>query len=728
MKLKWLTLICAIVICIGFHTCLAERLLLSAGAELPKQTRMTSMSLQGENLFAYNAMGDQLYRVQLADGRVDAFSIWADDTGAHDAVLCVGDELCAIEVDYVDDNGRDSYAGARLSRWSVEGESVVRSEIMPVDLSDFMEDGGFQDVLPDPCRAIWSDGCCYLFIKRNTELYGEIYRFSDSGRAERLDAANCKRIVAVKDGRVLYLSDAGEHTLLQVYDEEKARTSTLMEIPASFSVACFDAEAQTLSYVAESIYQLSSANPDSAELLAAKPFSVCSFIFRSGDKLILGSNEQIALLPCGEADASQILRVSGYVSEETIARFNAENPSAVLQTDIYFNDSQIISSILTQDSDVDVYVLGSQDNQNFVSLRDRGFCPPLTAAAAQNFADALYNEVRAEFLDGEGRICALPDYATTSSGLGVNRRLWAELGFGALPETWDQFFDFLETDWAAFSRDNANVRLLAYPSAEETRSVLFSALKSSYECYRHEADTPTTYSTPLYQRLIERLLAIDFDSFQYIDDGTAPWLFEEGFTSTPTLLQTSLDEGVEFLPLSLDGVHRPRVVLYPSVTFINPYSKNLDLAQKFMGALAEEMDGEWKTVYLRDYDTPVKSEDYDKLVKRYAEEIEAAKAQLENAEPADRPALEQQLQACEQACEKGMRTIAYRVSAEAIQNYRKLIDATGLMIAYQGGVVADKIDDQIASLGEQILHGQINAEQFTAALDRIQVQAEKEGQ
>lgn len=727
MKFKWIRLICAIVICAGFHSCLAEKLL-SAGVELPKQTRMTSMCLQGDNLFAYNAMDDQLYRVRLADGCVDAFSIWPDDAGAHDAVLCVGDELCAIEVDYTDVNGRDSYAGARLSRWSIAGESLVRTEIMPMDLSDFMEDGGFQDVLPNPCRAIRSDGCCYLFIQRYAEPCGEIYRFSDSGKAERLGIEDCKRIVAVRDGRILYLSAAGEHTLAQVFDADKERTSTLLEIPASFSVACFDAEAQRLCYVAESVYQLSSADPNSAELLAGKPFPVCSFIFRSGEKLILGSNEQIAVLTAGEADASQILRVAGYVREEIVSRFSAENPSAVLQTDVPFDASQIISSTLTQDSDVDIYIINAQNNQNFVSLRDRGFCPPLTQAAARKFADSMYPEVRKEFLDGEGRICALPDYAATGIALGVDARLWAQLGFGALPETWEQFFDFLETDWAAYNHENADVRLLEYSSAEETRSALFYALKAGYECYRREADTPTAYGTPLYQGLIERLLAIDFDSFQYADDGSVPCLFTDWFQPTPSLLQINLDEGVEFLPLSLDGAHAPKVVLYPSVAFINPYSKNPDLAQKLMGMLAEEMDGEWKTVYLQDYDTPVKSENYDDLVKRYAEEIESAKARLENAEPADRPALELQLQACEQACQKGMRTIAYRVSAEAIQSYRDLVAKAGLMIAYEGGVIADKIDEQLDSLGEQVLQGQISVEQFTAALDRIQVQAEKEGQ
>lgn len=717
--------------CLTFAAALAETTLFSAGSEFPQDARLSSATIHGDCLFVYEERHQTLYQFSLTDGSSCAYPIWndaADGAAWHEAKLCTGDDLCAIEVEYAQQNGRLSYKGAQVVKWTVDGNNLRRADAIPIDLSDFVEDAGFQDVLPNAFRPVWTDACRCIFVQRTNAPYGELYSVSASGKLDRLSADEVSTIISVKGSRILFSNNQESRTLIQTLDIAKGKINTLVEFPYSVRRVCYDVAANELYYVTDAVHRLSTRNPDDATTYVGNPFSECTDLLCKDGKIIYCGTQQLAILsPVSEQEARTLNFAGSIIDNAFLSDFQAKNSAVLLRQGELMSEKQIITNILTQNSDVDLYELMPDANQIYPSLRSRGFCPALTTGAPQSFADALYPEIRGEFLDDNGRVCALPTSYRTSIALGVNINLWNQLSFGGLPKTWSQFFDFLENQWADYSRNNAGERLLSYDNAEDTRSAIFYALKADYESYHSRTDTPNEFSTPIYQSLLKRLLSIDFNAFQYSDDVSSQPLLTDWFNLTPEGMKIAYISSTEYLPLSIDGVAQTQITLHPGLVFINPYTKNMEDAQAFMECLAENMNGKLRIALQPDYCTPVKSEDYDSIVEMYTREDESLRAQLESADAAQRTELSQMIEDNMAAYQESIRTLAYSVAQEDITAYKALATSIGMRIIYKSRQISESLD-QLGDLGEQVMQGQISVEQYTSELDRIQVQSEKEGQ
>lgn len=193
--------------------------------------------------------------------------------------------------------------------------------------------------------------------------------------------------------------------------------------------------------------------------------------------------------------------------------------------------------------------------------------------------------------------------------------------------------------------------------------------------------------------------------------------------------RTSICQNVHVrdLPLSIDGVGHTKIAYHPGLAFINPYSQNLEAAQRFMGYLAEHMSGEVKVALLKDARTPVKSEIYDRICQDYLLEAEALNAQLEGADAERQAELRERIAENERNFEENIRGGGYRVSPEAVSAYKELVASTGLTFLFDSTTASDAFS-QMVEFGNQLLQGRIDVEKYTAELDRILLYSEREGQ
>lgn len=725
MKVRQLCVLLFLVIWMSITTCEADELRLRVGIELPQGISLSNTVLQEDSLFVYEGNRQRLYQIHLDDASVQEYQVWEDSKDSstwHEAVLCRGDALRALEVEYQDVNGRYAYSRAWMTEWGLNGSKLIRTNEIPLDLSEFIEDNGFQDVLPSTFEIIWKGESGFLFLKR--EDRGEFYSVSDIGKIVDLPIGNASKIIEADAGKVLFAREQDGDTLIQVYNTVDKRFSTLTELPFSISNAWYNENEEALYYVTDAIYRLTSKEPEKSEMVAGKPFSQCVAAFNWRKKLVFCEPGQIAIISDDGSRELRKLVIAGTIGDILYSDYSAENSSIVLSQIGSLSEKEILTRMLTRDGSVDIYIFMPSANRGYQTLRNRGFCQPLTEAAAQQFVRELYPDIRDDFFDESGEVCALPVEISSNIKLGVDMKLWDNLKFGALPQTWEQLFDFIETKWAAFSHDNADVRLLPYDTAEETKSALFYALKADYGYYRAQEKTPIEYSTPIYRKLLAQLLRIDFDAFQY-SGGTTPALLNDWYEATPERIHMDAQSSVKYLPLSVDGVIYSKIVFRPGIAFINPYSEHQGEAQAFMGFLAEHMSGELRIALQPKYSIPVKSKHYDRIVQFYEETSEALNAQLESATEVEKTELLREIEENEAFFKENLNTGAYAVGPDAISAYKDLIASAGIAFIYDSSETSDTLD-QIADIGMQVMNGQIDIDTYTAELDRIQTASEKE--
>lgn len=710
-----------LILCFAFGGSHAESAL-EAGA-------LVNVSLLNGSAVAYEQTQQQLYVLNLADGAVKTYPIWSDDGSDawHEAILFTDgrDSLRAIEAEYAAVNGKLCLAGAALCQWKIAGDGIERTKLMDVDLFDLVEDFGFQEQLPRFRNTLWDGSACYMLLERENSEQKEPYVLASDGRMTALPINHVQSILRAQDQKIMYARSGEGGTRVETYDLKTGDARVLLETAADLSKAYYSIEEQAIYYIGDMVYKVEASDPKNIKAVGRYPFFLCSGLLYSNENLVFYNENQISVDCVRDMNSIHRLKLAGYIGN-LYDLYSREYPGMALEQTANLSGYEITSNMLARNGDVDIYIIRPDDNLVFKSLRDRGYCAPLTSSAATEFSNTLYDEIRSELCDPEGRICALPMSFAAGVALGIDRGLWESLGFGDVPQSWDDFFCFLETDWRSYNRANADVRLLPCSTAEDTRDALFYMMKANYDNYREQNGNREGYSSSVYQNLLNRFMSIDFESFQYVDDNT-PFLLTDWYLVTPSGVTMSLSMGSDYLSLSIDGEVKPEIVQYPGLAFINPYSEHQEAAQEFMGFLAENMGAEEKIMLQPANAEAIKSEIYDEIVARHQEIAAQLNARYEAAtEESERYQIQQDMAANEANLQENIRNAGYTVSPEGVALYKKLISENGLSIQFhnEGGNSLN----QLVDLSTQLMQKHISVERYTSELDRIIVQEELENQ
>jgi hypothetical protein len=160
-----------------------------------------------------------------------------------------------------------------------------------------------------------------------------------------------------------------------------------------------------------------------------------------------------------------------------------------------------------------------------------------------------------------------------------------------------------------------------------------------------------------------------------------------------------------------------QIPAYITVMFVNPNSKNFDMALRYLETNLESMERYRHIMLFPDDNEPVPRSDYDTWVAQVEKELDNAKKQLENSKPEQKKDAEALVKSYEELLSNKDKYY-WQVSKESIAVYRELASlcyaATPNLLDYR----PKEGESEIRALVARYQQKQIPLDQFIAEADK----------
>ena len=405
---------------------------------------------------------------------------------------------------------------------------------------------------------------------------------------------------------------------------------------------------------------------------------------------------------------------------------NAHGDVSVVLSRDYSETENLIENMMNRDDSVDVYTLNTS-TAIYDALYKRGYLMELEGEAVDQLKEAMYPSLR-DCLSANGQLVALPLELYSNGCLGVNEKALEALGLTLedVPDNWWDLLDFLPTLEEPLAANKSVSLYWPDVSASNMRANLFYSLFENYQSYVNVVDPAMGYDTELFRGLLDKLDAIDFVALGFAEE-------EEDGDSRGGMVVLDYDSqqqmlfelntsghiggyGQEYAPvlLGLDAEHRAPLVLDATVAFVNPFTQHPQEALDFMNALAESLPDNVRYNLDPSLNEPVRGAQNERALEDFTKELEKAREELANAEPAEKQALEEQIESQEEYLEY-LEANAWDCSPAMIKWYRE--HAEGVVTAPVNWLYTDE-SGEAWGLMQQYLEGGISADEMLKGIDR----------
>lgn len=720
------------------------------------------LGIEEGNTYYYNncfAIGDTLYLASggsslstyhVGDGDVTERMIQMpehEDDSAYDELypFAAGGELYAI--DLVTSYGEHSqFDGAQLCALKPSEDGYTVEKLLDLDWADLVEYYD-QETYPTRPESILGVGGKAFFRAYDNSGDYQLYAVDLSS-----GAVECQSELANAYAMTLYRDDT---LLVELYSYEQPTTARF--------VACDPAEesVQPVGEVEVAEYDpLRGLAYDSATdtLYCAKGGEICPLDLKTGE-----IGQGVTDMPIEIYDASAGLVMEGgyyaLASEGAVVRnldpgqraevrlkindgvwsdsvnsayyrfANAHGDVSTVLSRDWQESQNLLESMMNRDDSIDIYVLAT-NSSIYDALYNRGYLMELDGSEKLSaLAESMYPQIR-EQLSSNGHLVALPVefYAST---VGVNEKALSALGMTLedVPDNWWDFLDFLaglEDELDA----NKNVHLFyAGYTDRDARNEFFYNIFEDYQRYVNVVSPNTGYNTELLRGLLNKLEGIDFVALgcqEYTedeDDGHGYSVVVDGpdYSEESILMQTGVGCAIgsfysSFTPvlMGLDADTPLPLVLRTSVAFVNPFTKHPETALAFMEELADSLS--LATRYCMDpsLNEVIRGAQNEQNLADAQKWVEETRAELEEADPADRQMIEENLTYAEQNLEY-WEEYGWDVSQRELDWYR----------GHDGNLAVDRVDWLYADesgeaweLMSQYREGTLGLDEMLAGIDR----------
>lgn len=375
---------------------------------------------------------------------------------------------------------------------------------------------------------------------------------------------------------------------------------------------------------------------------------------------------------------------------------------------------------MNRSSDIDVYIINT-DSSDYQAVFDRGYMMELTdSEKLAETAERLYPALREE-LSIDGALCAIP--ASCYFWLPfVNRETLEKLDMSIdeIPTNWSDLLDFFMEELPNRLPEDGSVALMdGYIGDVYARQCVFDRIFASYQQLLKE--DPDAFSSDEMAQLLQKLEQVDFQALgqpaeeetqqdDFFPDEIQYCLFEMN-------MGTSI-EGISqyYYPMVMSLTpDTPRMLtLSATAAFVNPFTKNRELALEFMEALTEKLStGVQYTIY-SDRTEPVENSHYQENMQEMQQLLDQLQAQYDSAQEADRQALQEALDAAQESLED-YENYRYSIREEDIAWIHQYADA----LVLQGNNWLYSADSGDAyQLVQQYSEGQIDARKLMNEIGR----------
>ena len=669
-----------------------------------------------------------------------------ENTASHMRMIFAnGGRLFGL-IEVLDAEDNYNLARAEIAEIRIESGHAVFGVPKAIDIDALSISYGADDLqLAQSNDAVGMDGRLYLLVWDDFAGSKKVYCMDvDSGEGRFLDVEDACGIAAWEDSGLLietfrYSDERCQFLGYDPSDESITPICPPIQAQEELCGIAYSAETKRLFYLSGGyVMAVSDFDFDGASPVAELSTSYYNGI---GGKLLPGdlyaySTFDLVAVRATDPDRLPARRLVVQGSSNSNASMNAyydfteaHGDVAVIQGgdgEYPMDDSPLIEAMLRQDSSVDIYKLNVAD-ANYAAVFARGYMAELDSGALLSAVSKMYPAIQ-RAVTRDGALVAIP--VSVYGWLpGFNMKGFEKIGIPRedVPDNWPDLLELL-SELPGMLPEDRSVRVAdSYLTQKEMRYELINAILRCW-LWRLQADgQELRYDAPELKALLEGVMALDLEALgvpEELDESYSPDYVED----ESILIQMgagctigNFDSMDDVEPVAL-AVRRGEAAQLPAdltVAFVNPYSENIELAQEYLEALLANLD--IQTVYnLSDaYNEAERSRSYESDLAKWQESWESAQAELERADPVDRPALEDRIASLEREF-RNLDEYGWIVSPNALAWYRA--HAENLIVEDHSRYV-----DGMYEMLMQLVDGQMNVDAFLKEIDRKVHMREKEG-
>lgn len=419
------------------------------------------------------------------------------------------------------------------------------------------------------------------------------------------------------------------------------------------------------------------------------------------------------------------LKVGGQTYELPVEDFSKANPDVTFSFIDVFSETtaDLVMHMMGEENAADVYSL-YMSGYRLDSLYEKGYFTGLEdSEIIKNTVSAMYPFIKDELLR-DGKIIALPFY-TDNRVYAYNPRAFEAVGLTEkdVPKTYGELLDFMKMWSETYAEQYPSMSLFGYGADPELYKRIVAQTiveEQMYACQRKKV--PAKFDTPEMNALLEKLMTADFsvinalapestaNDYATLDDWPKQ-LFQIWYSASTGASYTDF---FSYMPLSLYENEQPVVLAEVQVLLINPYSKNYDIALKFVEYMANSLSDLNRFNLMPGENEPVRDSGFQP--EWFEKEIKDAEKALKEAKEEDKSNIQDRLDFLRTEYEQQKR-FEWLISKESILSFRALDPY--FMMKKPNPVFGMGSNDELVDLFyNRFLDGQISVDQFLKELDQ----------
>lgn len=362
------------------------------------------------------------------------------------------------------------------------------------------------------------------------------------------------------------------------------------------------------------------------------------------------------------SDAPDTLYIKGDIESEVYSSFLQKNPNVIVEFDHQIlTPDEIAQVLVTGDQTADIYV--TNVDHTFSAIVKKGYTADLSSSVIlTEDIQSMYGNIQRVLTDAEGRPIAYPNMLHLGTWQ-VNETLWQRVfGDTPVPATYSEFMDAMLIWEQEYAEQFPEMNFAGdFDHAYWVRT-LINAFAQQYG----QADSPMVMDSPILREVLDKLEQVrdirksNGRSTRFTQDGGfIPWpdiFITAGFLNAlmnpidpdlqlPDEMYDELPDGIytDLSPLVFQPGESSLIPGKMIVWFVNPYSKNKDLAIQYLEQAAD-IQNNTRTYYAvhPDVNEPLLNKGYDqKAVQDMEKRLEDLKEAIKSAASAEERAATQ---------------------------------------------------------------------------------------
>lgn len=621
----------------------------------PSDMSILSIAAVGDTLYILESRGLYDWKVGDADARLVSETAYTYMIGRENATD-------KIFIDNLVTDGNVLYGlNARLGivyRLSVDGGQLSFEKQVQLDTDGLNSDNG---ALPWINAAHIINGQLYLLVPKNDYTSNRMLKFDlVSGKRGEIAADHVQSFAPYGDSGALalvytpYTADA-QTIKLAVMDLSSGELKTIREFPGALPTGLAYAQQTDTVYFADNgtLFAIAGSNgPTPAAYIKSSSSESTLGALVSPEFYASADYSGVAIRNTDPKYMTDtVIKVANAYENDAHNLFVKENPDVkVLVTDLN-NTDDIVTDLVNGSSDTDIYFL-QLTSDAYRAIQNRGYAKELSGSAEiSNFISRMYPHFASAFLSN-GLPIAVP-FSLYAKCYGYNLAAFERLGLTEqdVPKTWTEFCDFVANWKQKYADDYPDMSLFGpFYAQEGLASTLFDDMIAEYISYMTYSGTELSFDTPMFRELIAPFGganwtdSIDTSSVESIKAARMKSVGRDNDSQLFSLWESALiksyaeTRNTRLLPLMLQDDAKSVFTAETFVLVINPYSKNMDAAIRYLEYQAKYLDETTLANLMPDRNDPIRDRYYESNLKQLQDGLSSAQAALEDAPQKDKQA------------------------------------------------------------------------------------------